>query len=335
MPKIIVLSGPVGWEIRAKDIRAALKEAKGGDVEFHVNSPGGIVYEGIEIYNAIREYPGRTEARITGLAASMMSYIVLAADKVSAYDNATFMIHNALALAIGNHNDMRKVAGILESLSNILAKAYSKKTGKTMEEVKSLMDDETFLFGDEMLHEGFIDELIEAPDKEDDGEDRESAIIKARGMIDSCFARMRESDVANSDLERAVAYLDSMSLLLGDTSKAEHWSNPNAYTIEEYEAAETTNPEAPYPNEHACRVREPGEFQKNSFRRISRKADGKTLNIIIGRLKGKTTTTTQAFRYPKTEWTADQARQHCKRNNGKTFEPASGKKAAAVVGGGT
>jgi len=335
MPKIIALSGPVGYGISASDVRSALKEAKGKDVIFQVNSPGGLVYEGIEIFNLIRDYPGHTECRIVGLAASAMSYIVLAADKVSAYDNATFMIHNALALAIGNHNDMRKMADFLESLSNILAKAYAKKTGKSMDEIKSLMDDETFLFGNEMLDAGFVDEVIEAPYKEDDGEDKESAIMKAQAVVNSCLEKMRGSDAANKDMEKAVAYFDSMSLLLGDTPKAEHWSNPNAYTIEEYEAAETTNPEAPYPNEHACRVREPGEFQKNSFRRISRKADGKTLNIIIGRLKGKTTTTTQAFRYPKTEWTADQARQHCKRNNGKTFEPASGKKAAAVVGGGT
>lgn len=335
MPKIIALSGPVGWEIRAKDIRAFLKEAKGDDVEFHVNSPGGFVFEGIEIFNLIREYPGNTTAVITGLAASMMSYIVLAAKKVCAYDNATFMMHNALGLVMGNHNDLRKIADRLESLSDILARAYARKAGKSMDEIKILMDDETFLFGNEMLDAGFVDEIIEAP--EDDDEDKESAIMKAQTLVDSCFARMRGSDAANKDMEKAVAYFDSMSLLLGDTPKAEHWSNPNAYTIEEYEAAETTNPEAPYPNEHACRVREPGEFQKNSFRRISRKADGKTLNIIIGRLKGKTTTTTQAFRYPKTEWTADQARQHCKRNNGKTFEPASGKKAAdnGGCGGGT
>lgn len=80
--------------------------------------------------------------------------------------------------------------------------------------------------------------------------------------------------------------------------------------------------ERPYPNEHACRVRPPSAFQPNSFRRIRKQSDGKVLFIIIGKLKGEDTTTTQAYRYPKDSWSADQARAHCKRNEGKTFEPA-------------
>ena len=65
-----------------------------------------------------------------------------------------------------------------------------------------------------------------------------------------------------------------------------------------------------------------------SFRRIRQKADGKRLDIIIGRLKGKTTTTTQAFRYPKDDWSASAARFHCKEHDGILFEPAKAKKAA-------
>lgn len=74
----------------------------------------------------------------------------------------------------------------------------------------------------------------------------------------------------------------------------------------------------PYPNEHSCRVRDPGNFKKDSFRRIVRDH----LVIIIGRLKGKTTTTTQAYRYPKKNWTEKEAKEHCKEHKGK-FEPAS------------
>lgn len=73
----------------------------------------------------------------------------------------------------------------------------------------------------------------------------------------------------------------------------------------------------PLPNEHACRIRSPGEFQKDSFRRIKQ---GR-LSIIIGRLKGKTTTTTQSYRYPKSSWTPDAARKHCFDHDGK-FEAA-------------
>jgi len=68
----------------------------------------------------------------------------------------------------------------------------------------------------------------------------------------------------------------------------------------------------PYPLEYSCRILSPDKFQKNSFRRIAR---GK-LSIIIGRLKGKKTTTTQAFRYPKNRWSKEQARKHCEEHKG-------------------
>ena len=72
----------------------------------------------------------------------------------------------------------------------------------------------------------------------------------------------------------------------------------------------------PYQNEHSCRLRDPGDFQAGSFRRIKRgrsgqkKPDGRPLAIIIGKLKGKTTTTTQAYRYPTADWTEAAARKH-------------------------
>lgn len=80
--------------------------------------------------------------------------------------------------------------------------------------------------------------------------------------------------------------------------------------------------EIPYPNEHSCRVKEPGTFQANSFRRMTVKSkSGKTVGIIIGRLKGESKTTTQAIRYPTSDWSADEASADCKKNGG-SFEAA-------------
>jgi len=79
----------------------------------------------------------------------------------------------------------------------------------------------------------------------------------------------------------------------------------------------------PYPNEHACRLREPGDFQPDSFRRIQREHEGKRYSVIMGRLKGETTMTEQAYRYSKDTWSASQARSHCKSHDG-TFEAATG-----------
>lgn len=218
MPHEIVLTGDVGWEITAKDIRAKLVEAGSEDVLFLVNSPGGFVFEAFEIFNLIRDHKAPTEARITGIAASAASYFILAADKVTANENATFMIHNALALAIGNHHDMRKTADIIESLSNIIAKAYVDKTGKSINSIKQLMDDATWFFGNEIKDEGFVDEMVESGD--DDGDsNKASAVLTARAAVEICFNKMRTSDAANEDYQKAVAYVDSMSLL--GTPKAE------------------------------------------------------------------------------------------------------------------
>lgn len=84
----------------------------------------------------------------------------------------------------------------------------------------------------------------------------------------------------------------------------------------------------PFPNEHACRLKDPGAFQPDSFRRTTRDHNGKTYSVIMGRLKGDDTMTEQAFRYPKDTWTADAARSHCSSHDGARFEPASDGKAA-------
>ena len=110
------------------------------------------------------------------------------------------------------------------------------------------------------------------------------------------------------------------------------WESVQGLTAEEfkalYEGGQKVDDDyvmKPYPNEHSCRLRDPGDFQKGSFRSYERDHNGKKYRVIAGRLKGKTTMTEQAFRYPKDTWTASDAKAHCKDHNGIAFEPASGK----------
>jgi len=81
----------------------------------------------------------------------------------------------------------------------------------------------------------------------------------------------------------------------------------------------------PYPNEHACRLRDPGDFQADSFRRMTREHDDKTYAVIMGRLMGETTMTEQAYRYPTAGWSASQAKSHCEDHDGR-FEAAAEKR---------
>lgn len=81
--------------------------------------------------------------------------------------------------------------------------------------------------------------------------------------------------------------------------------------------------ERPFANEHACRLRDPGAFQEGSFKRMGRTSNGKRYDVIMGRLKGETALTEQAFRYPRKIWAVSEARKHCKEHDGKLFEPAT------------
>lgn len=81
--------------------------------------------------------------------------------------------------------------------------------------------------------------------------------------------------------------------------------------------------EKPFANEHACRLRDPDDFQADSFRRTDREHEGKRYSVIMGRLKGETTMTEQAYRYPKDIWTEAAARAHCRSHDGQSFEPAA------------
>lgn len=201
----ISISGVIGWDVTPDSVRAQLKEAK-GDLLVEIGSPGGFVYDGIEIFNIIRDYKGGTvTTKLMGIAASMASYIALAGEKVTAHDNAIYMIHNAMTYAAGNQNDMREVADHLEKLSNHLAKSYVKKTGKPLSEVKKMMDSETWLYGSEMVEAGFVDEIIETENEDD----KDSAMIQAKASFSNCKEILQDSSL-KEDLKKAAASISTI-----------------------------------------------------------------------------------------------------------------------------
>lgn len=214
--KVIAISGIIGWDFSANDIRIALGEADGDEIEVQVSSPGGLVFDGLEIYNLIKNYKGRKTTRLTGLAASMASYIVLAADRVLAEENAVYMIHNAKGLAFGDYKAMRKTASVLDGFSRILAVAYSRKSGKSENEIRAMMDAETFLFGQEAVDEGFVDEIVRVPGSE---ADKKSAVAQALIEIERCKKILAEVETRD-DVSKAAALLGSMPGVAGKSNTA-------------------------------------------------------------------------------------------------------------------
>ncbi len=198
--KTIAISGVIGWDVEPADIRAALEAAAGEDVDIQVSSPGGFVTEGLEIYNLVRNYQGHKQTHLMGMAASMASYIVMAGDRVIAEDNAILMVHNAYAGAVGDQHTLRKAANIVEALSQLIGRAYSAKSGKSAEEIEAMMDEETFLFGNEILDAGFVDEIVPSGEG---AEDKAAAVAKARTEVAACMSDPRFQDQGDTLLKAA------------------------------------------------------------------------------------------------------------------------------------
>lgn len=141
-------------------INKALSEAKGQDIEVIINSGGGSVFAGSEIYSSLKDYSGYSIGKIVGMAASAASVISMGTNKLLMSPTAQFMIHNASTCSGGNKNDLNKDAKILDTIDKSIANAYKIKTGLNQKELLRLMDKETWLTAQEAKEKGFIDEIM-------------------------------------------------------------------------------------------------------------------------------------------------------------------------------
>ncbi|EFG9839547.1 peptidase [Shigella boydii] len=150
-----------GFGITAKQFTEDLKAL--GDVS-HINlrihSPGGDVFEGIAIYNLLRNHPADITVYIDDVAASMASVVAMAGDRVVMPENAMMMIHKPWGISGGNAGDMRDYADLLDKVETVLIPAYARKTGKSAQEIATMLEDETWMDGKECLKHGFADELL-------------------------------------------------------------------------------------------------------------------------------------------------------------------------------
>ena len=167
----------LGYEnINPKAIKQALNEANGSDVELEINSPGGYVDAGSEIYTALKEYQGQVIAKITGQACSAASWIALAADRVEMSPTAQMMIHRASTMSIGNSDDLASDLNALNSLDKSFVDLYSQRTGLDAQEVYRLMCNTTWMNAKEAVDKGFADEIMFQNDKK-------PALVNADGSL--------------------------------------------------------------------------------------------------------------------------------------------------------
>lgn len=154
------------WGVTAKDFVAELANAGDGPLTVHINTPGGDVFDGLAIYNAIAARDNTTTV-VDGIAASAGSFIMQAGKKRRMTRNGQVMIHNASGLVIGEAKDMREMADLLDKTTANIADIYAQRSGTDLDTWLEAMDAETWYSGQEAVDAGLADEVVGAENSKD------------------------------------------------------------------------------------------------------------------------------------------------------------------------
>lgn len=192
-----------GEGVTAKRIAGALRSLGAGPVTVNVNSPGGDMFEGLAIYNLLREHKGEVTIKVLGLAASSASIIAMAGDTVQVARAGFLMIHNCWVVAIGNRHDLADTAKTLEPFDTAMADIYAARTGGDIKAMAKLMDAESWIGGSAAVEKGFADELL-ASDQVGKGKTDTKAHTARR--IESA---LRASGVPKSEAMRLISEFKS------------------------------------------------------------------------------------------------------------------------------
>lgn len=172
-----------GGGITAKSVAAQLRAIGDRPVEVQINSPGGDMFEGIAIYNVLREHPQDISVKVMGMAASAASIIAMAGDTIEIGTASFLMIHNCWVVAMGNRHDMNETAEWLAPFDQAMADVYAQRSGASVEDVTKWMDAETYMSGTTAIERGFADSLLSADatkvDQDAKAGDREVNEIRA------------------------------------------------------------------------------------------------------------------------------------------------------------
>ncbi|MCA2104837.1 ClpP-like prohead protease/major capsid protein fusion protein [Escherichia coli] len=132
------------------------------EIHLSIHSPGGDIFEGLAIYNALKNHPAKKIVHIEGMAASMASFIAMCGDHIVMPENAMMMIHAPRGVTAGVSGDVRRFADLMDKLGDTMAETYAGRTGRSKQEITSMMEAETWMDGNECKANGFADEVIPA-----------------------------------------------------------------------------------------------------------------------------------------------------------------------------
>lgn len=156
-----------GWfeeGVTTRSVRDELaKLNKDERLTVYIDSPGGDVFQGVAIRAQIAQWPSGVDVMVLGLAASAASFIATAGDKVSMAEGSMLMVHDPWTIAVGNADDFRKAAGMLDQIAENIVGAYAKKSGKGDEEIRAIMKAETWMSPEKAIEFGLADEKTAEP----------------------------------------------------------------------------------------------------------------------------------------------------------------------------
>lgn len=166
--------GHIGWDVWAEEWVPQFSAIQASRITVLINSPGGSVFDGIAIHDAIARHPATVTTAVTGLAASAASFIAQAGNRRIGSPASTVMIHDALALTIGNAADHRATADLLDQFSGQIAGMYAARAGGTADEWRAEMQAERWYTAAEAVTAGLLDE-VGHPDPQTSGATPEPA----------------------------------------------------------------------------------------------------------------------------------------------------------------
>jgi ATP-dependent protease ClpP protease subunit len=199
-----------------KDISEALDKAMGEDIEVEINSGGGDVYSGSEIYTALSNYKGKVTTKIVGIAASAASVVSQAGIHRSISPTAQIMIHNVAEVAWGDYRVFEHEAEVLKNYNISIANAYRLKTNLSEQELLELMNKETWLNAQQAKEKGFVDEILFDTERRLAASTGKSGLLppevikKMRNLKPELFAQVPNDD--SNKLKIAKANLNLLKL---------------------------------------------------------------------------------------------------------------------------